>query len=48
MKVLVLSDIHANYDALKAVLEDAGSFDAVWCLGDVIGYGPEPNSYNFV
>ncbi len=43
MKVLVLSDIHANYDALKAVLEDAGSFDAVWCLGDVIGYGPEPN-----
>jgi len=43
MRVLVLSDIHANLDALKSVLNDARDFDAVWCLGDVIGYGPEPN-----
>jgi predicted phosphodiesterase len=43
MRVLVISDIHANLTALKAVLEDAGSFDSVWCLGDLVGYGPDPN-----
>jgi predicted phosphodiesterase len=43
MRVLVLSDIHANLSALDAVLADAGEFDAVWCLGDLVGYGPEPN-----
>ncbi len=43
MLVLVLSDIHANLTALEAVLSDAGSYDAVWCLGDTIGYGPDPN-----
>ncbi len=43
MKILILSDIHANLTALDAVLSDAGSFDATWCLGDVIGYGPDPN-----
>ncbi len=43
MKVLVLSDIHGNRTALEAVLEDAGKVDAVWCLGDIIGYGPDPN-----
>ncbi len=43
MRVLVISDIHANLDALEAVLADAGSFDAVWCLGDLVGYGPDPN-----
>ncbi len=43
MRVLVLSDIHANLTALNAVLADAGNFDEVWCLGDVIGYGPDPN-----
>ncbi len=43
MKILVISDIHANLDALEAVLEDAGSFDFLWCLGDLIGYGPDPN-----
>jgi predicted phosphodiesterase len=41
---LVLSDIHANLVALEAVLADAvGQYDAVWCLGDVVGYGPNPN-----
>jgi diadenosine tetraphosphatase ApaH/serine/threonine PP2A family protein phosphatase len=44
MTILVISDIHANRTALEAVLEDAGSFDEVWCLGDVVGYGPDPNS----
>ncbi len=43
MRVLVLSDIHANLAALEQVLEDAGQVDAVWCLGDVVGYGPDPN-----
>ena len=43
MRVLIISDIHANLTALEAVLEDAGDFDATWCLGDVVGYGPDPN-----
>ena len=43
MKVLIMSDIHGNRTALEAVLEDAGAVDAVWCLGDIIGYGPDPN-----
>lgn len=43
MRVLVLSDIHANLDALNAVLADAGQFHIVWSLGDIVGYGPEPN-----
>ena len=43
MRILVLSDIHANLTALEAVLEDAGAVDATWCLGDIIGYGPDPN-----
>jgi diadenosine tetraphosphatase ApaH/serine/threonine PP2A family protein phosphatase len=43
MRVAVLSDIHANLVALDAVLSAAGSVDAVWHLGDVVGYGPDPN-----
>jgi predicted phosphodiesterase len=43
MKTLVISDIHANLTALEAVLADAEDVDAVWCLGDVVGYGPDPN-----
>jgi len=43
MRVLVLSDIHANLTALNRILDDASSFDAVWCLGDLVGYGPDPN-----
>ena len=43
MKILVISDIHANLTALEAVIEDAGSVTATWCLGDVVGYGPDPN-----
>jgi diadenosine tetraphosphatase ApaH/serine/threonine PP2A family protein phosphatase len=44
MRIAVLSDIHANLDALEAVLADAGSVDAVWQLGDVVGYGPDPDA----
>jgi diadenosine tetraphosphatase ApaH/serine/threonine PP2A family protein phosphatase len=43
MRTLVISDIHANLPALDAVLQDAGLVDAVWCLGDLVGYGPYPN-----
>jgi predicted phosphodiesterase len=43
MRILVISDIHSNLSALDAVLTDAGEFDATWCLGDLVGYGPDPN-----
>ena len=42
-KVLVISDVHANLNALEAVLADAGKVNDVWCLGDIAGYGPDPN-----
>jgi predicted phosphodiesterase len=43
IRILVISDVHANLTALEAVLADAGKVDEVWCLGDVVGYGPDPN-----
>jgi predicted phosphodiesterase len=43
MRVLLISDIHANLTALEAVLKAVGSYDLVWCLGDIVGYGPQPN-----
>ena len=43
MKTLIISDIHANITALDAVLNAAESFDSVWVLGDLVGYGPDPN-----
>ena len=44
MKILVISDIHANYTAFDTVLQHCqGEWDFVWCLGDVVGYGPDPN-----
>jgi diadenosine tetraphosphatase ApaH/serine/threonine PP2A family protein phosphatase len=42
MRVLIISDIHANLVALETVLEAAGAYDTVWNLGDVVGYGPRP------
>ena len=43
MRIAVLSDIHANLPALDAVLADAGQVDGIWHLGDVVGYGPDPD-----
>lgn len=43
MRTLVISDIHANLTALETVLDHAGEVERVWCLGDVVGYGPNPN-----
>jgi diadenosine tetraphosphatase ApaH/serine/threonine PP2A family protein phosphatase len=43
MRVLVLTDIHANLSALDAVLEFVGDVDGTWVLGDTVGYGPDPD-----
>lgn len=44
MPYLIISDIHANREALEAVLEDAeGRYDQILCLGDLVGYGADPN-----
>jgi predicted phosphodiesterase len=45
MRVAVISDIHSNLPALEAVLSDIGQSDPdqVWCLGDVVGYGAQPD-----
>jgi diadenosine tetraphosphatase ApaH/serine/threonine PP2A family protein phosphatase len=44
MRVAVLSDIHANVAALEAVLEAVAPYDALWVLGDTVGYGPDPDA----
>jgi predicted phosphodiesterase len=46
MRIAILSDIHANLAALENVLNeiDARQPDAVWCLGDIVGYGPHPQT----
>ncbi len=45
MKYAIISDIHGNLEALESVLEDIERqrVDAILCLGDIIGYGPNPN-----
>ena len=44
MRYLILSDIHANITALDTVLKAAeGRWDKAVCLGDIVGYGPDPN-----
>lgn len=43
MRILVISDIHANFVALDTVLNTLTGYEAVWFLGDLVGYGPQPN-----
>jgi predicted phosphodiesterase len=43
MRIAVLSDIHANLAALIAVRDDLPAVDEIWVLGDIVGYGPQPN-----
>jgi diadenosine tetraphosphatase ApaH/serine/threonine PP2A family protein phosphatase len=43
VRVGVISDVHANLPALEAVIAAIGVVDALWCLGDVVGYVAEPN-----
>ena len=45
MRCAIISDIHANLTAFQAVLQDVesrGGFEHIWCLGDIVGYGPDP------
>jgi predicted phosphodiesterase len=46
LRVAVISDIHSNLPALEAVLSDIGDEDPdqVWCLGDLVGYGAQPDA----
>ena len=44
MRYLILSDIHANLEALESTLSAAGDCDAVLVLGDLVGYGADPNA----
>jgi predicted phosphodiesterase len=46
VRVAIVSDIHANKQALEAVLEEirAAECDALWCLGDLVGYGGDPDA----
>ena len=39
MRILIISDIHGNFDALAALQE---TYDEVWVLGDLVNYGPDP------
>src|SRR3989304_3378766 len=46
MRYAIISDIHANLAAFTAVLADVkrrGGVDKFWCLGDIVGYGPDPH-----
>ena len=43
MRYGIVADVHSNLAAFEAVLADMGTVDALWCLGDLVGYGPEPN-----
>ncbi len=45
MRAALIADVHANLVAFEAVLahaRDQGGFDEIWCLGDIVGYGPRP------
>jgi len=47
MRYAIIADIHANLAAFDAVLKDIdekGDIDEIWCLGDIVGYGPEPTA----
>lgn len=47
MRALIVSDVHSNLNALHAVIEDSqrgNGFDIIWCLGDTVGYGPDPGT----
>jgi putative phosphoesterase len=43
VRLVIVSDIHSNLDALEAVIERFPKYDEMLCLGDLVGYGPQPN-----
>ncbi|HEO66225.1 MAG TPA: metallophosphatase family protein, partial [Spirochaetes bacterium] len=46
MMIAIISDLHSNEEALKAVLKDINDFNVeeIHCLGDIVNYGPDPNA----
>jgi predicted phosphodiesterase len=47
LRTLIVSDTHSNLEGLRAVIDHAkqrGGFDALWCAGDIVGYGAEPSA----
>ncbi len=47
MRAAIISDIHGNAHALEQVIADAmsfGSINEIWCVGDIVGYGPDPTA----
>lgn len=47
MRVVLVADVHSNLEALQAVLRHAeadGAIDAIWAMGDIVGYGPDPSA----
>jgi len=43
LKLVVISDVHANYDAIRVVSNEIRDCDLLLCLGDLVGYGAQPN-----
>lgn len=43
MRIAVISDIHSNLEAFDTVIRNLPQYDALVCLGDIVGYGPHPN-----
>jgi putative phosphoesterase len=43
LMIALISDVHGNLEALQAVLDEVGGADTIFCCGDVVGYGPNPN-----
>jgi predicted phosphodiesterase len=43
MKIGIISDIHSNFEAISSVLKNTKEIDEFICLGDIVGYGPDPN-----
>ena len=43
MKIVIISDVHSNLDAFEAVIANLPGYDELFCLGDLVGYGPQPN-----
>ena len=43
MKIAVISDLHSNLEAFEAVIKSLPEYDKLICLGDIVGYGPQPN-----
>jgi len=47
MRIAIVADVHSNLEALEVVLrhaEEQKALEQVWCLGDIVGYGPDPNA----